>query len=79
MKTENVSETPSCCHEKMAFKKHHCHKGGESNALYGVGMFGAAAYFLQGAHGFMPVITALAKALFWPAFLVFKIFTLLHI
>lgn len=40
---------------------------------YGLGMIGAAVYYLHVSYGFWPSITALLKALVWPAFLVYHL------
>lgn len=62
-------------------KSEHCHHnhGNNSDALYGVGVIGALAYFLQGASGLVPVLEGAIKAFFWPAFVVFKVLGMLHI
>jgi hypothetical protein len=40
---------------------------------YFLGMIGAAVYYLHASYGFWPSITALLKALVWPAFLVYHL------
>lgn len=40
---------------------------------YGLGMIGAAVYYLHVSYGFWPSIVALLKALVWPAFLVYHV------
>lgn len=57
----------------------HIRHGGDSGALYGLGIIGALFYFLQGAVTFGAVMTGIGKAFFWPAFVVFKVLTLLHV
>lgn len=42
-------------------------------AVYGLGLIGAAVYYVQHAAGFWPVVVALLKALVWPAFLVYDL------
>lgn len=44
--------------------------GGE--AVYGLGLVGAAVYFLSTATGFWLGVLGLLKALVWPAFLVYE-------
>ena len=39
---------------------------------------GAAVYFVQHVSGFWPTILAILKAIVWPALLIYKVFTLLH-
>lgn len=47
--------------------------GGGGDAVYCLGIFGAAVYYVQQAEGFWAVIWALIKALVWPAFLVYDL------
>ena len=44
-----------------------------SGPIYGLGLIGAAIYFIQHATGFWGVILAILKALVWPAILIYKI------
>ena len=44
-----------------------------SNAVYGLGLVGAAVYYIQMASGFWAVIVGLIKAILWPAFLVYEV------
>lgn len=77
MKKEEISET--CCQEKMMCKPHHCHKhGGQSSAIYGLGVVGALFYFLQNATTFNLVMIGIGKSIFWPAILMFKLLTYLQ-
>lgn len=48
-----------------------------SGAIYGMGVIGAAIYFLQHATTFLDVLFGVVKALFWPAVVVFKALELL--
>lgn len=48
-------------------------KEGSGNAVYGLGLIGAAVYYVQQANGFGEVIVALLKALAWPAFTVLEL------
>lgn len=50
-----------------------------SGAIYGLGLLGALVYNMQYASGFKEVIWGLFKTLFWPAFLVYEIFSRLQI
>lgn len=50
--------------------------GGE--AVYGLGIIGAAVYYFQHASSFWLVIVGLFKAIFWPAFLVHSVLSFLH-
>lgn len=53
--------------------------GSASDGLYGIGVVGAAVYFVQSAVGFWPIVIAVVKAFFWPAFVVFKVLSTLGI
>lgn len=44
---------------------------GGGNAVYGLGLIGAAIYYIQHAHTFGAIVVAILKALVWPAFLVY--------
>lgn len=75
-KTEN-----QCCHDVLAKNKHHhrnCHCG-QNSAIYGLGVIGALFYFLQNAATFTAVIVSIFKSIFWPAFVLFKVLSLLQI
>jgi hypothetical protein len=74
-KTKEVQKEKNiCCSTKS---KYHC--GNNSSAIYGLGIFGALFYFLQGAVTFTAVIVGIFKSVFWPAFLLFKVLTLLNL
>ncbi len=45
--------------------------GGE--AVYGLGLIGAAIYFIQHSLSFWGVIVGLLKAIVWPAFVVYEL------
>lgn len=47
-----------------------------SGAIYGLGVLGAAVYFLQHATGLVDVLLGLTKSVFWPAVVVFKVLEL---
>lgn len=47
------------------------------NAIYGLGVIGAAAYYIQHAASFMDGVIGIFKAVFWPALVLFKVLTLL--
>lgn len=44
----------------------------QTNAVYGVGLIGAAIYYISTATGFWVGVLGVLKALVWPAFLVFE-------
>lgn len=68
-KINKKTTTENCCSN---FKKTYHH---DSGAIYGIGIFGALFYFLQNATTFSMVMVGIFKSIFWPAFLIFKIFT----
>jgi hypothetical protein len=46
-------------------------------AIYGLGIFGAFAYFWQQADTFWEHLFAFFQGLFWPAFMVYEVFAAL--
>jgi len=59
-------------------KKWHSHNNTMGGGFYFIGMIGVAVYYIQQVHGFWPIVLAILKAIVWPAFLLYKVFTLLH-
>jgi hypothetical protein len=51
--------------------------GAQGGAVYGLGLFGAAVYFISQATSLWTGVIGFAKALVWPAFLVYQAFTFL--
>jgi hypothetical protein len=49
------------------------HGGDISGGIYGMAFIGAAFYFISHAATFWMGILGVIKALFWPAFLIYKI------
>ncbi len=45
-----------------------------SGAVYGLGLIGAAIYFISGATGFWMGVLGFLKAIVWPVFLVLEAF-----
>lgn len=45
-----------------------------SSAVYGLGLIGAAIYFISTATGFWMGVLGFLKAIVWPVFLVFEAF-----
>jgi len=45
-----------------------------SSAVYGLGLIGAAIYFISGATGFWMGVLGFLKAIVWPVFLVLAAF-----
>ena len=50
-----------------------------SGAVYGLGLIGAAYYFISHSTGFLAVVIGLLKALVWPAFLVYGVLKLIGV
>ena len=48
-----------------------CGAGG--GAVYGLGLIGAAVYYIQEASGFGEFVVACLKAIVWPVFVVYKL------
>ena len=44
-----------------------------SNAVYGLGLVGAAVYYIQMATSFWAGVIGIIKALLWPAFIVYEV------
>ena len=52
--------------------------GAGGGAVYGLGLIGAAVYYIQASVGFGGFIVACLKALVWPAFVVYDLLKFLH-
>lgn len=48
------------------------HKNAPSNAVYGLGIIGAAIFYIGKATTFWTGVVGLLKAVVWPAFLVYE-------
>ena len=46
-------------------------------AIYGLGIFGAFVYYWQQADSFWEYLLSFVQALFWPAFMVYEVFSAL--
>ncbi len=53
---------------------HHIHES-STGAVYGLGLIGAAIYYIGHAAGFWMGVLGFLKALVWPAFLVYQALT----
>ncbi len=56
----------------MKQKVQDCAQG--ANAVYGLGIIGAAIYFISAATGFWMGVLGFLKALVWPVFLIYEAF-----
>lgn len=52
--------------------KEHVQNNASSGAVYGLGMIGAAVYYISTATGFWMGVLGFLKAIVWPAFLVYE-------
>jgi hypothetical protein len=73
------AQNPDCCRHHLKRLKPHLHHHGSSNPIYGLGVIGALFYFLQNATTFSMVVVGIFKAIFWPAFVLFRVLTLLSL
>lgn len=51
----------------------------QSGAVYGLGLIGAAVYFISHATGFWMGVLGFLKAIVWPAYFVYEIFKYLGV
>ncbi len=58
-------------------KKMNC--GGTNGAIYGLGLIGAAIYFINNATTFWMGVFGILKAIVWPAILVYNLFEFIKI
>lgn len=54
--------------------KEKVHENASSNAVYGLGLIGAAIYFISTATSFWLGVLGFLKAIVWPVFLVYEAF-----
>lgn len=47
--------------------------GGAGGAVYGLGLIGAAVFFIQNADTFWVGVLGVLKAIVWPAFMVYEL------
>jgi hypothetical protein len=47
-------------------------------AIYGLGIFGAWVWFFQQADTLLQYVWAFFQGIFWPAFMVYDVFRVLH-
>ena len=52
---------------------------GGGGAIYGLGVIGAAVYFIQHADSFWGGLLGVIKAIFWPAVVIYKVLELLKL
>jgi len=49
-----------------------------TNGIYGLGLIGALVYYIQHATTFSNGVLGVLKAIVWPAMLVYKLLSFLH-
>jgi len=54
-----------------------CNCKGTSGAIYGLGLVGAAVFYVQHAGTFWVGTVGLLKAIIWPVFLIYKLLAFL--
>ncbi|MBS1527264.1 MAG: hypothetical protein JST19_16550 [Bacteroidetes bacterium] len=54
-------------------------KVGNGSVLYGMGFLGALVYFIGHALSFWTGVLGVVKAIFWPAFVIYKVLELLKL
>lgn len=54
--------------------KKEIHNNAPAGAVYGLGLIGAAIYFISHATGFWMGVLGFFKAIVWPAFIVYEAF-----
>jgi hypothetical protein len=52
--------------------KNEVQKSAPAGAVYGLGLIGAAIYYISASTGFWMGVVGILKALVWPAFLVYE-------
>ena len=67
----NMNDKNECCCGTKAWHHHSRKMGG--CAGYGLGVIGAAVYYISTATGFWMGVLGILKALVWPAFLVYNL------
>ena len=55
------------------------HKSGPAGAVYGLGLIGAAVFYISHATSFWMGAFGLVKAILWPAFLVYELLTFMGV
>ena len=78
MKKDSMKCTCEHCKCGSMHKKGGMHHGGRGEAVYGLGIVGAAVYYITAATGFWMGVVGVIKAVFWPAFLVFELMKMLN-
>lgn len=73
-----METVPTLTQSEHAKPKMMMRQGGGGDAVYGIGMFGAWAYYIGRAKTTEERIKGFFKGLVWPAFLVYDLYVFLH-
>lgn len=68
---EIEKELEKVCNCKSNNKNNTCM--GSGNCIYGLGMIGAAIFFIGNSNSFLTVVLAILKAIVWPVFMVYEL------
>lgn len=75
MANDKEGKCECCGHDHKRYGMMH---KGFGSGFYCLGIIGAAFYYVQQVSGFWPIVVAILKALVWPAFIIYKVFSMLH-
>ena len=64
--------------EKKSMQKGKTVVSNSGGAIYGIGVLGTAVYYIVHATNFWMGVVGLIKAVFWPGFLLYRVFEMLH-
>lgn len=79
MPTKRIIESKSTECKSCYQSKHFHNSGNSSGAVYGIGIIGAAYYFIPQAVGVTGLLVAALKSLAWPGLLVYQALLLLKL
>jgi hypothetical protein len=74
---EKLCGCGSECQCKWRHRKSRHAAGAGGGAVYGLGLIGAAVYYIQHAETFSAGVIGVLKALVWPAFVVYELLAFL--
>ena len=74
---ENINTTKQECGEKVIIKKS-SNNSGLAGAVYGLGLIGAAIFYISQAETFWMGVLGFLKAIVWPVFMVLHSFQFLY-
>lgn len=64
--------------EKTSMQKGKTVVNNSGGAIYGIGVLGTAVYYIVHATNFWMGALGIIKAVFWPGFLLYRVFEMLH-